>query len=72
MPELSINNGKKNKDSIIAVLATIFALAFLLILFDLKCVLTLFLNVLEKFELMSLENFGLSMLLLFFRICIKI
>ena len=62
--------GTKNNAIITMVLTTIFALAFLVVLFVLKCRLTLFLNVFEKSELCSLENVGFSIIIFFYFILI--
>jgi hypothetical protein len=64
IPVQRMIKGIKNRESIIMVLITIVVLAFLVVLCDLKCALTLLLNVLEKSELISLENWGLSVLVL--------
>lgn len=65
MPDASVIKGAKNKVNITTVFKTIVPLAFRLLLWVLKYVFTLFLNVFEKSGFMSLENLGLSMLLIF-------
>jgi hypothetical protein len=69
-PLANIIKGRKNKESIMTVFTTMVVLAFLLVLLFLKCVFTRFLKVLEKSEFISLENFGL-LILLFVMPCIQ-
>lgn len=61
--------GVKKTESMTMVFTTILLLACLLILFVLKYVLTLFLNVFEKSEFEFFENFGLLMSFIAVRSC---
>lgn len=65
-PEERVNNGIKNKDSIITVFTTIVVLALRLLFFVLKWTFTRLLNVLAKSGFMSRENLGLASILILF------